>query len=605
MNRVSDRAATKRTETEETSGVEAAAGRSRRRVLAALLFISLLAAALRWPLAHEPLWVDELHTSWVVGHGSAQLPANARAGNQSPLWFYLPWLATRVSSASDAATNLWLLRLPSLLAGLAIPWLVYVVARRLTGQATPALFAAALAAIDPRFAFYATEARAYATVQLLTLIHFLCWMAARGLIGPIASATNASVDAPTSLWASKKFCRIAWIATGGLLFFTHYTTALVFVAEAFADFGVLAAAAIRKRMAEAIPSDKPADDVLSKPDRISSDRTAREDSIQPRRSFIAASSGLLVEFVLLLAVCLPAIPHLNSVASHRSDWSRTLSADDPWTMFDWYGMTIAPLAVVAATALQRSWSKQRPWLRPLKLTAAWRLGVWILVPWLAAWTATAFDVAQVLRYRYLIASATMLPFVAALSLAALPRRAAQMVMVAIVLTVVIARHDMLRPWWETGLWPAQRDERWPELVERVGGLLESKRVPVLLFPALVEDHRLKVVEGDSGGTAAEREARERLLRFCRFPLDAYASRLPAETAVLPLATLSSPRLDTATLGQLAQRGGGLIVIRGDEQLAAYLMRQLTAELARNGIRLTAASPESYGNLQLIAFTARR
>jgi hypothetical protein len=122
---------------------------------------------------------------------------------------------------------------------------------------------------------------------------------------------------------------------------------------------------------------------------------------------------------------------------------------------------------------------------------------------------------------------------------------------------------------------------------------------------LVEDHRLKVVEEDSSGTAAERDARQRLVRFCRFPLDAYASRLPAETAVIPLATLSSPRLDTATLGQLTQRGGGLIVIRGDDQLAAYLMRQLTAELARNGIRLTAASPESYGNLQLIAFTARR
>ncbi|MFM7074139.1 MAG: hypothetical protein ACKO38_20320 [Planctomycetota bacterium] len=580
MNRVSDRAATKRTETEETSGVEVAEGRSRRRVLAALLFISLLAAALRWPLAHEPLWVDELHTSWVVGQGSAQLPANARAGNQSPLWFYLPWLATRVSSASDAATNLWLLRLPSLLAGLAIPWLVYVVARRLTGQATPALFAAALAALDPRFAFYATEARAYATVQLLTLIHFLCWMAARGLIGPITSATNASVDAPTRFWASKNFWRIAWIATGGLLFFTHYTTALVFVAEALADFGILATAAIRKRQ-------------------------DRGNSTQPPQSFFASLSGLLVEFVLLLAVCLPAIPHLNTVASHRSDWSRTLSADDPWTMFDWYGMAIAPLAVVAVTAIQRSCSKQWPWLRPLKLAAAWRLGVWILVPWLVAWTATAFEVAQLLRYRYLIASATMLPFVAALSLSALPRRAAQMVMVAIVLTVVIARHEMLRPWWETGQWPAQRDERWPELVERVGGLLATKRVPVLLFPALVEDYRLKVVEEDSGGTAAEREARERLVRFCRFPLDAYASRLPAETAVLPLSTLASPRLDTATLGQLAQRGGGLIVIRGDDQLAAYLMRQLTAELARNGIRLTAASPESYGNLQLIAFTARR
>ena len=96
-----------------------------------------------------------------------------------------------------------------------------------------------------------------------------------------------------------------------------------------------------------------------------------------------------------------------------------------------------------------------------------------------------------------------------------------------------------------------------------------------------------------------------MVRFCRFPLDAYAAQLPADATVIPLSTLGNPRLDPATLGQLAQRGGGLIVVRGNVELAAYLTRQLTAELSRNALRMTAAAPESYGNLQLIAFTARK
>lgn len=544
---------------------------------AVLLLITLLAIALRWPLASEPLWVDELHTSWVVGQGRTQLPENARAGNQAPLWFYLPWLATGRTAASDATTDPWRLRLPSLLAGLAVPWLTYLVARRLTGMAGPALFAASLAALDPRFAFYGTEARAYAAVQLLALVHFLCWLAVRGGTESTVSANAAVAAAAASQrWTAGLGWRAAWIATGGLLFFTHYTTALVLAAEAVADFGTLDVASIR---------------------------------------WFRRSAARLIDFAALLAICAPAVPHLSAVASHRADWSRALSADDPWTMFNWYGLVVVPLFVVAAIAVQRAWTGRRPWLRPIAPSLVWRVALWILAPWLAAWAATALDVAQLLRYRYIIASATALPLVAALALAALPRRVAQGVLGAIMLTAVVARHDMLRPWWETGRWPAQRDEHWPELVERVGGLLKEKRVPVLLFPALVEDYRLKVderpasVEKAGGppasGPPADSAARASLVRFCRFPLDAYATRLPADATVIPLSTLGGPRLDAATLGLLAQRGGGLIVVRGDIELAAYLTRQLTAELSRNALRMTAATPESHGNLQLIAFTARK
>ena len=51
-----------------------------RRVALGLLLIMLLAAALRARHASEPLWVDELHTAWVVEGSLSEVAARAAAG---------------------------------------------------------------------------------------------------------------------------------------------------------------------------------------------------------------------------------------------------------------------------------------------------------------------------------------------------------------------------------------------------------------------------------------------------------------------------------------------------------------------------------------------
>src|SRR5262245_50730431 len=65
-----------------------------------------------WQLG-ESLWLDELHTAWCVTTGWSEIAERALIGNQSPLYFYVPRLATSLLGTTE-----WTLRLPSLLAGM-------------------------------------------------------------------------------------------------------------------------------------------------------------------------------------------------------------------------------------------------------------------------------------------------------------------------------------------------------------------------------------------------------------------------------------------------------------------------------------------------------
>ena len=61
------------------------------KVTLGLLAIILLAAILRARHMSEPLWVDEMHTAWVVEDSLADVADRAAVGNQGPLYFYVQW----------------------------------------------------------------------------------------------------------------------------------------------------------------------------------------------------------------------------------------------------------------------------------------------------------------------------------------------------------------------------------------------------------------------------------------------------------------------------------------------------------------------------------
>ena len=92
------------------------------------VFALVLAAGcwIRWKIATgELLWLDELHTGWVVGGSFEQALTRSAQGNQAPLFFGLVWSAIQWLGTSELS-----LRLVSLLAAL----LAMVMAARFVWQ---------------------------------------------------------------------------------------------------------------------------------------------------------------------------------------------------------------------------------------------------------------------------------------------------------------------------------------------------------------------------------------------------------------------------------------------------------------------------------------
>jgi hypothetical protein len=183
--------------------VQAASG-TRAAVLGrgAPLIVALLTAlggALRLAMGTQPLYGDELSTHWVVSeHGFFDVLSVVHANWEitPPLYFVLSWLTTLPDVTPE------LLRLPSLLSGIAAIPLVYVLGTRTVGR-TAALVATALTALSPFMIFYSSEARSYQLLIVLVLLSTLALLAA--------------IDDGRARW---------WIAYGACscaVMYTHYT----------------------------------------------------------------------------------------------------------------------------------------------------------------------------------------------------------------------------------------------------------------------------------------------------------------------------------------------------------------------------------------------
>lgn len=175
----------------------------------------LAALAFRLPQIHDSLWLDELHTGWTIQEDVQQVAERARMGNNHPTYFYLPYATTRLFGDTEFA-----IRLPSLLAGLAAIFTGYCLVRYWTQSIASAATSAGLLVIDPHFLFYALEARPYALIQWLGLIHaalFVNWM------------VRSRDDAPDS--QQPRWLAVAWTVTAALLFYLHYTSILLLLVE--------------------------------------------------------------------------------------------------------------------------------------------------------------------------------------------------------------------------------------------------------------------------------------------------------------------------------------------------------------------------------------
>jgi hypothetical protein len=121
---------------------------------------------IRWQLAiNDPLWIDELHTSWVLSGRWSDIAPRAIAGNQSPLYFWFSYPIVQSLGQSPIS-----LRLLSLVAGCLLPlvgtWAVW----SRTGSLLGAFATAVGLSFESHLVFYASEARPYSLVQFGGLV---------------------------------------------------------------------------------------------------------------------------------------------------------------------------------------------------------------------------------------------------------------------------------------------------------------------------------------------------------------------------------------------------------------------------------------------------
>jgi mannosyltransferase len=131
-----------------------------------LALLTLAGAAIRaWPVATRPLWHDEVMTWTAVQTGVFRILTWTHHYEHPPLSYLLVWISSGLLR-TDAE---WALRLPSLLAGVALIPAVYLLGRMIAGPAV-GLIAAAIVTFDYNQIIQSQQARMYTLTALATTL---------------------------------------------------------------------------------------------------------------------------------------------------------------------------------------------------------------------------------------------------------------------------------------------------------------------------------------------------------------------------------------------------------------------------------------------------
>jgi hypothetical protein len=441
--------------------------------LVAFIGITLAGLALRLTNIGESLWLDELHTGWIVKDAWSDVAWRAQIGNQSPVWFYTVKVITTLGGESELA-----LRLLSLMAGTAlIPatyWLVHLLMPKETRSSPLACgLAAALIAVDPNCIFYATEARPYACLQLCAAVQL-------GLFWQILQQPTTEL-------------RIGWMLLTALAFHLHYTGILILLGELV----VLAGYYLLSRKSV------------------------------PYRPWRAA-----FDWQIAVMLCLPAIGHVLEVSRRREMWD-SMTQKATWSgllevfplypvvidgRISLYPMVVLGLIVLCLAIIQ--------WYRGSKIAsphASWTtlafIGLWLAVPLLATFAVTHYDLARLFLRRYLIAFAIGPPLLTALLLTRLPHAVWKCAIVATVLGLAVYHSNVIPQLRNDGRAVGHRDEDWRAAMAWLREQHALAPAPVEIYSGLLEED-----PGIQRRILESQYSEQQLQAYLRFPLNSlYAS----------------------------------------------------------------------------------
>lgn len=484
---------------------------SRRLFYWGLLVIAVLGTAARLWQINESLWLDELHTSWVISGTVDEIAPRARIGNQSPVYFYLVHLTTRLLGDHELA-----LRLPSLVAGVALIVVVGLVTWRCCAVTWAGWLAAALVAMDHNMIFYAQEARPYALVQLIALVQLVAF------------------------WRLQTAYRLRWrlvVVSGWIaMFYLHYTTLLLVTGEL--AWWLLIQCWQRGR-----------------------------GEYRPRQ--------VVVDVALTLAASAVTWSHLSEIATRRGMWEMFIFQHPPWVAWHWFhgdlyvfnGVVVCGLLAGAEYLWQRRRNvPRRAGEPPAWLAAVPLLVAWAIVPVAIAWSLTATDLARVFFRRYLIGVAAAPMICAGLCIpmcrGARTRAAAAFTIIAL----AIIGNGLLGQWARDGRLITDRRQDWRGAVAWLNTLRWQEQ-PVLVRSGLIEADLLTTSTGHP------------LQQYCLLPVTGLY-RIEPPGGLVPLPTTQPGRLSSEVVDLLERQRGGWLVLNLRPAMQAAVQRDLRKSLQR-------------------------
>ncbi len=432
--------------------------------LLVLAAITIFAACVRVSILRESFWIDELHTAWTIDGSFAEIFSRAKMGNQGPAYFVVLWFWKHIAGMGEIS-----LRLPSWFAGVAIPAAIYGCVRKFDVE-EPAkylvpLFAALLAATDPYAIFYSQEARPYAWVMLGSVLHFTAF----------------------AMWLRKstRGQMIGVVVGAAALFFLHYTTALLFVAE-----GVYAALVIAS--------------------------LARKASGEVKHFQVSLRQLLILQIVLAI-LCLPALPTLKLLAERKQNWEvfvRSPLGSDLLQLFPGALAIILVAIGYLPGRLSRHWKNDRPPVLPLAMRVEVWAAIWLFVPLCVTWLSTHWNVALLFYSRYLVAALPASWILMGQSLRAAEYAWLRFVFAGLLLFLWCRQPELM----ERLEGKYSRDENWREAVAFISEHYMAEPGIVYVNAGLIEERDLPQLDSDEA-----EQLREYLLLPVRGPY-----RLPAD-----------------------------------------------------------------------------
>ena len=489
---------------------------------------------IRWKIATgELLWLDELHTSWVVGGSFEQAVTRSAQGNQAPLFFGLVWSVIQWLGASEFS-----LRLVSLLAAI----LAMVMAARFVWQQTKSIAAATLTltliVIDDNFIRYAAEARPYALLHLASVVQAACfWWS-------IKRWRKNSSDQPTvsSHWLGT----IGLLLSSWLVVYTHYTGVFLLAAEILFLLPLLLA-------------------------RYLTGNTTKE---------------IVVTIVLFTVGCLPLLLQMNQAFGKPSDWRSVaeltqFQVEQAVNGIRWFCIPLVAVGLSTVIALflkGRSPVVANQTDPPRNVWWVNWIAVWFLIPLLIIMGLHLYGVPIALS-RYLSVGLIAGPIFAG-ALVGISSARSRWISIPLILLASVYVHwhgqvqlstkqprlqlsyQVIGSMVHQGQLPLLRSENWQAPIEVINNRFDKAKWPLFLFGAVIEDAN------------ALSDANPEFQAYLQFPVRSLYAVDDTERVVFAGPTIQQQHFDDRYLDEVLKQGGAWILVRHLPQITQEIGDEL-------------------------------